>query len=98
METQYHLILIAEYFDESLAVLKHKLCWSYKDIITVAAAVKRPTNHLTGNELVLDSDLKEKLKNFNKARVRSDSKFMGLGYLERLVGWSGRWFLVHCGD
>ena len=67
VETQYHLILIAEYFDESLAVLKYKLCWSYKEIITVAAAVKRPTEDITGNKLVLDSDLKEKLRSFNKA-------------------------------
>merc|ERR1712176_753188 len=40
---------------------------SYKEIITVAASVKRPTEDITGNKLVLDSDLKEKLKNFNKA-------------------------------
>ncbi|XP_034458026.1 galactosylceramide sulfotransferase [Hippoglossus hippoglossus] len=28
-----HLVLIAEYFEESLILLKHKLCWSTDDII-----------------------------------------------------------------
>ncbi|XP_060931165.1 galactosylceramide sulfotransferase isoform X4 [Limanda limanda] len=28
-----HLVLIAEYFEESLILLKHKLCWSTEDIL-----------------------------------------------------------------
>ncbi|XP_019938093.2 galactosylceramide sulfotransferase [Paralichthys olivaceus] len=29
----FHLVLMAEYFEESLILLKHKLCWSTEDII-----------------------------------------------------------------
>ena len=67
VDAQYHIILIDEYFDLSLAILKHKLCWSYKDIITVAAAIKRPMKEPSNEELGFDDELVEKLKQFNKA-------------------------------
>lgn len=67
VEAQYHIILIDEYFDLSLALLKHKLCWAYKDIITVAAAVRRPLMLPTHDDTHMDSDIIEKLKIFNKA-------------------------------
>ncbi|NXO39638.1 G3ST2 sulfotransferase, partial [Locustella ochotensis] len=33
IEQNFHLILIAEYFDESMILLKHALCWDLDDVI-----------------------------------------------------------------
>ncbi|KAM9378494.1 galactose-3-O-sulfotransferase 2 [Phaethornis superciliosus] len=33
IEQNFHLILIAEYFDESMVLLKHALCWELDDVI-----------------------------------------------------------------
>ncbi|KAF7658427.1 hypothetical protein LDENG_00013070 [Lucifuga dentata] len=32
IEQDFHLILISEYFDESMILLKHALCWSMDDL------------------------------------------------------------------
>ncbi|CAN9493058.1 unnamed protein product [Ophioblennius macclurei] len=34
MERDFHLLLINEYFDESLVLLRHALCWSLEDVAT----------------------------------------------------------------
>ncbi|NXG50798.1 G3ST2 sulfotransferase, partial [Psilopogon haemacephalus] len=33
IEQNFHLILIAEYFDESMILLKHALCWDLDDVV-----------------------------------------------------------------
>jgi len=66
-EAQFQLFLMDEYIDISLAVLKHKLCWSFKEVVTVASALKRPEPKPTYSELGFDDDLVRKLKEFNKA-------------------------------
>ncbi|XP_055370022.1 galactose-3-O-sulfotransferase 2 isoform X2 [Betta splendens] len=34
IERDFHLILISEYFDESMVLLKHALCWSLEDVVS----------------------------------------------------------------
>ncbi|KAM7399903.1 hypothetical protein PAMP_019140 [Pampus punctatissimus] len=34
IEQDFHLILISEYFDESMVLLKHALCWSLDDVVS----------------------------------------------------------------
>lgn len=34
IERDFHLILISEYFDESMILLKHALCWSLEDVVS----------------------------------------------------------------
>ncbi|KAF7641628.1 hypothetical protein LDENG_00275860, partial [Lucifuga dentata] len=34
IEQDFHLILISEYFDESMILLKHALCWSMDDVVS----------------------------------------------------------------
>ncbi|XP_044211075.1 galactose-3-O-sulfotransferase 2 isoform X2 [Thunnus albacares] len=34
IERDFHLILISEYFDESMVLLKHALCWSLDDVVS----------------------------------------------------------------
>ena len=82
VEAQYHIIVIDEYFDYSLALLKYKLCWSYKvlisifgenkiiriickDVITIAASIRRPIEPYLEHEL--DDEMVAKLRTFNAA-------------------------------
>ncbi|KAM3615716.1 uncharacterized protein V6R79_006605 [Siganus canaliculatus] len=34
IESDFHLILITEYFEESMILLKHSLCWSLEDVLS----------------------------------------------------------------
>lgn len=34
IERDFHLILISEYFEESMILLKHALCWSLEDVVS----------------------------------------------------------------
>ncbi|KAK0138898.1 Galactose-3-O-sulfotransferase 2 [Merluccius polli] len=34
IEQDFHLVLITEYFDESMVLLKHALCWSLEDVVS----------------------------------------------------------------
>nr|XP_046245267.1 galactose-3-O-sulfotransferase 2 [Scatophagus argus] len=34
IQRDFHLILISEYFDESMILLKHALCWSLEDVVS----------------------------------------------------------------
>ncbi|XP_056467390.1 galactose-3-O-sulfotransferase 2 [Gadus chalcogrammus] len=34
VEQDFHLVLILEYFDESMVLLKHALCWSLDDVVS----------------------------------------------------------------
>lgn len=34
MESELHLILISEYFDESVVLLRHALCWTLEDVMS----------------------------------------------------------------
>ncbi|KAK1785832.1 hypothetical protein P4O66_003206 [Electrophorus voltai] len=34
VESNFHLILISEYFDESMVLLKHALCWTLEDVVS----------------------------------------------------------------
>lgn len=34
IERDFHLVLISEYFDESMVLLKHMLCWSVDDVVS----------------------------------------------------------------
>lgn len=34
VESEFHLILIVEYFDESMVLLRHALCWTLDDVVS----------------------------------------------------------------
>ena len=60
IENEFTLVLIMEYFDESLLVLKKELCWEYEDIVYVPKnqREKRPT---------LSFKIRQKIVEFNHA-------------------------------
>ncbi|XP_071855382.1 uncharacterized protein [Apostichopus japonicus] len=56
---KFDLVLITEYFDESLILLRKLLCWTYEDIVYVKMRAQ-PT------PLTVSNDLREKIINLNK--------------------------------
>ncbi|XP_056139693.1 galactose-3-O-sulfotransferase 2 [Lampris incognitus] len=47
IEQDFHLILISEYFDESMILLKHALCWSLDDVISFKLNSRSERSRLT---------------------------------------------------
>lgn len=60
LEEELDLVLIAEYFDESLIVLKKEFCWSYEDILYVDKNTRK-------NRLNVTWAMERKIKQFNAA-------------------------------
>ncbi|KAM9316428.1 galactose-3-O-sulfotransferase 2-like [Gastrophryne carolinensis] len=60
VEAMFDLVLITEYFDESLILLKEALCWSFDDVLSL------PLNIRSGdNGSVLSVEIKERIKTWN---------------------------------
>lgn len=53
-EKEFDLVLIAEYFDESLVLMKRMLCWDFEDIIYVKHKIRNPIykNNITEKQKV----------------------------------------------
>ncbi|XP_077978743.1 galactosylceramide sulfotransferase-like [Glandiceps talaboti] len=62
LEKELDLVLIAEYFDESLLLLRKQLCWSIDDILYIPKNI-RPQNM----RQTLTNNTSEKILNWNKA-------------------------------
>ena len=61
LEDKFSLILVTEYFDESLVLLKRELCWTLEDV-TYFVFLKRRTKTLN-----LPADVRKLILNFNRA-------------------------------
>lgn len=60
IEQDFHLILISEYFDESMVLLRHVLCWSLDDVVSFKLNSRsQETRH------ELSADTPEKIKRWN---------------------------------
>ena len=62
LEKEFTLILIMEYFDESLLILKKELCWDYEDIVYVPKNSRESRRNLT-------DAVRHKIREFNHADV-----------------------------
>lgn len=62
LEKEFTLILIMEYFDESLLVLKRELCWEYEDIVYFPKNQRIRRRNLTNEQ-------RQKIKDWNHADV-----------------------------
>ncbi|XP_018117844.2 galactose-3-O-sulfotransferase 2 isoform X2 [Xenopus laevis] len=61
VEATYDLVLITEYFDESLVLLKDALCWTFDDVLSF------PLNTRTNStKLAMSQDTQEKIKIWNQ--------------------------------
>ena len=61
---KFSLVLITDYFEESLIVLKHELCWDLKDILIRTKNVAR--RYLSGPKDVNDASKESKLEQKHK--------------------------------
>ena len=62
LEKEFDLILLTEYFDESLLILKKQFCWDYTDILYSSKNIRTSRRTLTENE-------KHKIQKWNYADV-----------------------------
>ncbi|KAM9359101.1 uncharacterized protein gal3st2 [Symphorus nematophorus] len=60
IERDFHLILISEYFDESMILLKHALCWSLEDVVSFKLNSRSERTRHT-----LSPNTAEKIKRWN---------------------------------
>ncbi|KAF7643651.1 hypothetical protein LDENG_00235770 [Lucifuga dentata] len=83
IEQDFHLILISEYFDESMILLKHALCWSMDDVVSFT--LNRRTD--VSRRSVLPSTA-EKIKRWNALDWRLHQHFNATFWheVEHLVG------------
>ena len=65
LDSEFDLVMIQEYFDESLLLLRKLLCWDMDDIIYLAKGVRSQT--LRAHKL--DDDLRSKISSWNHADV-----------------------------
>ncbi|CAG5099955.1 Oidioi.mRNA.OKI2018_I69.XSR.g16767.t1.cds [Oikopleura dioica] len=61
-ESQFHVMLLDEFFEESLAMLKHKLCWTVRDVVYLAAAIRRPQTVRSYEDVGLSDEIVEKIR------------------------------------
>ncbi|CAN9510841.1 unnamed protein product [Ophioblennius macclurei] len=54
MERDFHLVLINEYFDESLVLLRHALCWSLEDVATFSRDARGDHNRCSMSAAVAE--------------------------------------------
>ncbi|XP_043925879.1 galactose-3-O-sulfotransferase 2-like [Protopterus annectens] len=91
IESAFHLILLSEYFDESMILLKEVLCWNMDDVIYFklngrSRATIQNLNWETIEKLKVWNSLDWKMYlHFNKTFWRTISKVVGLKRLEKEV-------------
>ncbi|XP_041880582.1 galactose-3-O-sulfotransferase 2 isoform X2 [Corvus kubaryi] len=92
IEQNFHLILIADYFDESMILLKHALCWDLDDVIYFKLNSRSQDTVQT-----LTPESEEQIKawcsldwklylHFNQSFWRRIEETIGLEVLEKEVG------------
>ena len=64
VENEFSLVLIMEYFDESLVLLKREFCWDLDDVIYIKQNQRKTTSNRQ-----LSSRLKDMIRNWNQADV-----------------------------
>ncbi|XP_070563516.1 galactosylceramide sulfotransferase-like [Ptychodera flava] len=63
LERELDLVVITEYFDESLVLLKRLMCWKMEDILYIARRVSKKHS-------ILGPDLQQKIYQWNKVDVK----------------------------
>lgn len=67
IESEFALVLIMEYFDESLVLLKREFCWDLDDVIYIKQNQRKPGKNTSTSGL--SSQLKDKIREWNRADV-----------------------------
>ncbi|XP_071995724.1 galactose-3-O-sulfotransferase 2-like isoform X2 [Engystomops pustulosus] len=61
VDTIFDLVLITEYFDESLVLLKDALCWTFDDVLSFPLNIRSNTSRK-----ILSEETKERIKSWNQ--------------------------------
>ncbi|XP_072025270.1 galactose-3-O-sulfotransferase 2-like [Amphiura filiformis] len=64
IDKEFDLVMISEYFDESLILLKKLLCWSFDDILYISNGIRSQSHRNT-----ITDDLKKKIRLWNAGDV-----------------------------
>ena len=64
LDSEFDLVMIQEYFDESLLLLRKMFCWEMDDIVYLAKAVQSQNLRIK-----LTDDLRKKISSWNHADV-----------------------------
>ena len=64
LDKEFDLVLITEYFDESLILMKKLLCWSFDDILYISNGIRSKSHRFT-----LSEDLKRRIRLWNAGDV-----------------------------
>lgn len=92
VERDFHLILISEYFDESMVLLRHALCWTLDDVVSF-----RLNSRSQKSRKSLSAEMTERVKkwssldwqlyqHFNSSFWRRIDKLLGRAKLQEEVG------------
>ena len=63
LDKEFNLLMITEYFDESLILLKRLFCWNFNDMVYFHLNKRRYTN----NKANISKELEAKIKEWSKA-------------------------------
>ncbi|KAK6194926.1 hypothetical protein SNE40_000456 [Patella caerulea] len=89
MDKEFDMIMVTEYFDQSLILLKRKLCWTFQDIIYIT----RNKNFRNQGYAVSPTDRQNIIKQFKhdsifyehfKSKLFKELSKLGAGFLEEL--------------
>lgn len=83
IERDFHLVLISDYFDESMVLLRHALCWSLEDVVSFKLNSRsQKTRH------ALSAETPEKIRRWNALDWRIYLHFNATFWqkVEQLVG------------
>ncbi|XP_069830351.1 galactose-3-O-sulfotransferase 2-like [Dendropsophus ebraccatus] len=61
VDAMFDLVLMTEYFDESLVLLRHALCWTFDDVLSFPLNIRKTTSRH-----VLSVETKEKIRTWNQ--------------------------------
>lgn len=67
IEKEFSLVLIMEYFDESLVLLKREFCWDLDDVIYIKQNQRKYGNNTSHN--FISAQLRRRIRNWNRADV-----------------------------
>ena len=72
IDKEFDLVLLTDYFDESLILLKQLLCWEYEDIIYLSKGVRKDDHRYN-----ISDEMKLKIRRWNAGDVLLYDRFNG---------------------
>nr|XP_054768564.1 galactosylceramide sulfotransferase-like [Lytechinus pictus] len=65
LDNDFDLVMVSEYFDESMILMRRLLCWEIEDVIYISKGIRSSSHRLQ-----MTSNLQDKIKVWNKADMQ----------------------------